>query len=126
MLKQYLDLRTQDFMDKSYGKSREQKEEILDEYREYLKGFGKNVNGKVIISYDIAISILNAALSKRIPLLLDKSDIVDGLDVDQDYSENKRTTFDKESDVILVHKLQYLPINDTIKTLLTNCEGIFV
>jgi len=116
MLKQYLDLRTQDFMDKSYGKSRQQKEEILDEYREYLKGFGKNVNGKVIISYDIAISILNAALSKRIPLLLDKSDIVDGLDVDQDYSENKRTTFDKESDVILVHKLQYLPVNDTIKT----------
>ena len=45
MLKQYLDLRTQDFMDKSYGKTREQKEEILDEYREYLKGFGKNVNG---------------------------------------------------------------------------------
>ena len=54
MLKQYLDLRTQDFMDKSYGKTRERKEEILDEYREYLKGFGKNVNGKVIISYDIA------------------------------------------------------------------------
>ncbi len=116
MLKQYLDLRTQDFMDRSYGKTRQHKEEILDEFREYLKGFGRNVDGKVIISYDIAISILNAALSNRIPLLLDKSDIVDGLDVDQDYAENKRTCFDKESDVILVHKLQYLPQQDTIKT----------
>lgn len=119
MLKQYLSYK--------YFSQFSSYEEAMEEYKRNPKSFQDCIDKIIvptskgyILKKECADEISKMIRRKELPLVMDESDVVIGLDVDMPDNVNKRNGFESSKDIMVVHKTPILPEKDTIHTAESN------